>query len=499
MSENIAPQHGTELTWADVFPWLQDYGYPITGFGLPIDWQRHPMSDAKDPQQVAILSRLATIALERLSNWTIGDIFPTLPSGLQLNKLPFSTRARNVLARQHFSVFADLQDLDVQDLLGIQLLGAGTLRSMLQILAEEAVTSPSMPLRSHSPVGPVAGKHFKVPAPVHDLPNESLKNLLRIARWLAIMGAPDATLLGTHTFAAMPQAIQEARRHLTDLTARDVLGTQEAGIDAAAIITETISSLDEREQLLALDQLGTRLAVTRERVRQIESRLRADLVQLITASGALDLLSQSTRQLIGTLLPLEDLLAMLPALRGTVGGLDQSVWRVLDLLDDSYEVRDGWCAAPSLSAAQALTRAHLQELADAFGVVLLDDLGPLNAGLVPERDRKATLDWLRYCGQVLHHDDYVLTRTQSLGDRAAAILSIAGAPLSSEEVLDRLGVERSVTSLKNAMSADERIERVDRDRWALVDWKLDAYAGVRALISEELLKSGGQVPMDLLT
>jgi hypothetical protein len=128
--------------------------------------------------------------------------------------------------------------------------------------------------------------------------------------------------------------------------------------------------------------------------------------------------------------------------------------------------------------------------------VPIEDLGSLNPHLAHASDN-ALRSWLQDCDCALH-DDFVLIRTQSLGDRAAAILSIVGAPLPAEEILARLDIERSVGSLKNAMSVDERIERVDRDQWALVEWGLDAYIGVRALVKEELARSGGQIPMDLL-
>ena len=36
------------------------------------------------------------------------------------------------------------------------------------------------------------------------------------------------------------------------------------------------------------------------------------------------------------------------------------------------------------------------------------------------------------------------------------------------------------------MSGDDRFERVDRDRWALREWGMEAYAGVRSLIRERV-------------
>lgn len=127
------------------------------------------------------------------------------------------------------------------------------------------------------------------------------------------------------------------------------------------------------------------------------------------------------------------------------------MWRILDRLDDSYEIADGWCASPSVQAARAGTEARLQELANPYGVVPLENLGYLNPHL-SHSGNAALLSWLHYCDYVLR-DEFVLLRTQSLGDRAAAILSIVGAPLSAEKILAQATAPwRAVVSAKHRLT-----------------------------------------------
>ncbi|HZD14185.1 MAG TPA: hypothetical protein VE196_03455 [Pseudonocardiaceae bacterium] len=177
--------------------------------------------------------------------------------------------------------------------------------------------------------------------------------------------------------------------------------------------------------------------------------------------------------------------------------MGQPAWRVLDRLDDAYEIEDGWCVAPTVTEAQTSTNATLLELANSHGVVSLADLAPLNPNIPTEDQRHAWVAWLSYCGYLID-GDHVVTRAQSVGDRAASILSIVGSSMSSQELLDRLGVERNLNSLKNSLGTDDRFARVDRDRWALTEWGLDAYTGIRALIGSELARSGGRVELDTL-
>ena len=117
---------------------------------------------------------------------------------------------------------------------------------------------------------------------------------------------------------------------------------------------------------------------------------------------------------------------------------------------------------PTLSAAQDWTRTHLREHANEHGVVQIDDLILVETS-TPELRGDLTRKWLSTCGYVVD-GSYVLTRTQSVGDYAAGILSIIGSPMSANDLVERFVFERSVGSLKNAMSIDDRFERSFRSK-----------------------------------
>lgn len=493
------------LTWMDVFPWLRSGAY--AGYwATEANWRGRPIDSTSAADRRRIVTEIARMALEELNTWKIGEVFPTLPSALPLKSLPFNNRALHVLAREQLEVAADLQEMRPGDLLDLKSLGVGTVDLILQVLAEEAARSPFT-----SELAYTTGLSYAPSgvAPVDDYGPlvGPFRDLLTIARWQVAIGTDSRPLLAP-TGPEAPPSIIEAWRRLAVLSAGDVVSHSDGRIDAAAILQSAIAGLEDREQLIlrkrffaakeeTLDSLGERLDLTRERVRQLESRARTELGQLVAPGAALQLVVESARLLIGNLLPLDALLTAMPALGRPVENADQPAWRVLDRLDDSYEIRDGWCAVPTVAGAMAETIARLQELANPYGVVALEDFGPLNAALSPDRHGQVLRDWLLHCGVTLH-GDYALTQTQSIGDRACAVLSVVGTPLSAIEILERIGVDRSLTSLKNAMGVDDRIERVDRDRWALVEWGLDAYNGIRAVIRDELYRAGGQVQLDAL-
>jgi len=502
-------QDADDPSWLDTFPWLEADRYSAATSGVGVGWKRRSILETDRIERQEITLYLIATVLQHLDRWTIGAIFPTLPVDLPLATMPLTNRALNALVRKGLTTFGDIQDMEVQTLLGMKHVGIGTVESILRVLTEEALTSPISPPTTSSGVSTSTQSSSAANGIAAE---ESVRgahdDLMQIARWLVAVGTPEALILAPPNIPGVPPAVVDARLRLSQMTASSMLEEVSPAWDAAAVIDRSIAELDERElrivrdrlfadRVVTLEQLGNQLDLTRERVRQIESRARGRLIQLLSTEVVLNLVAQSARLLIDAVLPLDDLLCKLPALRDTLLSVEQPLWRVLDRLDDSYEIVDGWCAAPSLASARATTLTRLQELANPYGVVSIDEFGSLNPCLEPSADHEAARRWFQESGFTLH-GDFILTSTQSLADRAAALLSIAGAPLAAEQVLDQLGLDRSLGSLKNAMSVDERIERVDRDRWALVEWGMEAYTGVRALVGEELDRNGGRISMDVL-
>ena len=123
MSHFLPPQRDIQPTWVDVFPWLEAYADALPSPVPTVDWHLQAVNDADYRQRQEILFLVASIALEQLSKWTIGEIFPTLPSETSLTTLSFTTRARTVLARKGLTVLADIEDIEVEELLGFTLPG----------------------------------------------------------------------------------------------------------------------------------------------------------------------------------------------------------------------------------------------------------------------------------------------------------------------------------------------------------------------------------------
>jgi hypothetical protein len=501
------PTDPPALRWLDAFPWIEAAS---AGSGNVTEntgrWWLEPIEGSGTAQRSDHLADISDLALERLTRWTIGQIFPSLPAGTVLSGLSMTNRARNAFSRLGYQTAGDLQALELGELLDMPQVGIGTVDSIVQALADASTTDALPVILSTRASEVTLYEHDHRSEPPHT--EFFVDDIRMVASWYAALGMPERPLLGMALPPCIPPEIEKARQRLEMLSAGDVVADEQAGLDVAQLLQHAVNALDHRaQQILArrffadkpdtLEVLGRALSVTRERVRQLEAKARSEMVDSLGSGSLLGNVSATVQELVGTVLPLADLIALVPALAHPVEAVGQPAWRVLDRLDDAYEIEDGWCATPTVLSAQTETLTRLQELANSHGVVRIEDLGPLNPNQPLESGEASQRNWLRHCGWILD-GDYVFTRTQSVGDRAASILSVAGSPMMSQEILDRFDIERSLSSLRNALASDDRFERVDRDTWALAEWGLDTYSGVRALVRAEVARNGGQITMEEL-
>ena len=210
--------------------------------------------------------------------------------------------------------------------------------------------------------------------------------------------------------------VVQARKRLLGLSADDVLPS--SAVNVADHLDGALHGLDERYQAIlakrlfawnskTLEELGQEFGVTRERVRQLEGKARAKLNDFVSGDTPVGRVASLVRTQIRGVRPLAELLAEVPALAVEVVTVGQPAWRIIDVLDDAYEIADGWCAEPSFEAARRDTAVFLDELADAYGVVRLADvtLSDDEAGSLPWLK-----DWLIYLGYEVR-DQFVLLKT----------------------------------------------------------------------------------------
>lgn len=478
-------------TWADAFPWIP--GKAAKKVWEHGTWWDMSIEDTDVTTKEATLTNIVTLAIERLRKWTIGEVLPGLPPDLELAKLGLPVRATNVLHREQLLRGADLIDLPIEDLMGCRNAGIGTVTAILRALAD-ASKSPTQATLSSA-----CGEKAEAAEVQDPWLGELLRDLKTLAEWNHSLGAPDRSVLSELPLG-VPDQVADTRQRLLALTAADVLTTRIANI--ADELDAAICGMDERYRVIlaqrsfawdakTLEELGKELGVTRERARQLEVKARAKLIEFVSGDNAVGRVAGLIRAEIRGVRPLAEIVAKIPALALDVMSVGQPVWRIIDVLDDAYEIADGWCAEPGFEAARRDTAVFLDELADDYGVVRLADVALTDteaAGTTPW-----LTDWLEYLGYEVR-EQFVLLKASSINDLAAAILSIEGAPLTVEALHARVG-RGAINSLKNQIYTDPMFTKIDLGHWSLTSWGMEGYTNIRGEIGKLLGQAGDELPL----
>lgn len=319
--------------------------------------------------------------------------------------------------------------------------------------------------------------------------------------------ATDDATADNETSANDGTAAENATATAAANTANEFTPIESAPPSLAESLTMLLFSFDEREYAIAtqrlmaeqpstLDEIGKEFNITRERVRQIEKALRNEITTLLDGEFHLSERLAAMFEAEGPILRYATAARIIPELESTVEPEGLAILPLIgNLCSPTFSVSDGWLATPSIDDAVKLVKTDLPQAADEYGVV---DLAPSASHANAEQRERETrnfTDWLAYSNVMLYKNHAILGRTQ--GDRAAAVLSVEQHPLTTEEIAERINAGNA-RSLANRLAIDERIMRVDIGTWALREWDLEEYSGIRQEIRERIERNGGSVRLDAL-
>ncbi|TQS24627.1 sigma factor-like helix-turn-helix DNA-binding protein [Microbispora sp. KK1-11] len=272
------------------------------------------------------------------------------------------------------------------------------------------------------------------------------------------------------------------------------------------IIDEIFARLDDRQRAIArdrlyfdtsqqpgqaqratLDELAQRFSVTRERIRQIERDLRDHVMDWLNGPAAAPLNAHLSwlRTRLGSAVPADDVAAAVPWHRTELTTLAIPAWRFVRTLLTGYEQVDGWLVAGGADELREKTR---QLFAD--GPRPLEEAVSLVAQLGIRED--VAERWLASVPHLRVMDGHVVPWPRSMGDKAEAVLAVAHAPLTPEDIQGRIGEDYSIVGIRNQLASDERFIRLDRTKYGLRRWGGDEYLGIREMITREIERAGGE-------
>ncbi|MET9674714.1 sigma factor-like helix-turn-helix DNA-binding protein [Streptomyces sp. NPDC006482] len=269
------------------------------------------------------------------------------------------------------------------------------------------------------------------------------------------------------------------------------------------------SAWDERECTIAARRifaeqpetfaaLGERFEVSRERVRQLERSILDSIAQWLAydeqgrAFGA-HLAAVAVR--IGVVGRLAEVRTMHPDHPRPVDALGLPLGDVVARLLPDRAVDGEWIVQGD---AAALRTAMADDLLAACGET---PLAWEEAVAVGERHgvrAELLADWAAEIGRFRTMDGHMLYWGRSVNDRAVAVLSLHGEPMSMEDIHDRLADGTAINSMRNQIWTDERFVRLDRNLYGLRQWGGEEYLGIREMITREIRQAGGEIEVNAL-
>ncbi len=271
----------------------------------------------------------------------------------------------------------------------------------------------------------------------------------------------------------------------------------------AEAIEEIIAELDDRELTLCRDrilstqpatlaQIGERIRVSRERAGQLDNQVRRRLREAFENSA---LISETTRWVCDSVTHVADvhrLIVVRPEIRTPVPSVGISALKALAAVFGRFEMRGEWVLAPTAENAVRTVAKLLEANASPEGVV------PITVASAAMRvsDEEAAR-WLTHRGYTIR-GAHVLTKTSSIEDHAAALLGIAGTPMTLEAIRAQLIPKRTDAAVRNALVADTRFLKSDRTAWALSRWGLPEYVPIRRQIAKLITENGGSLELATL-
>jgi hypothetical protein len=304
-----------------------------------------------------------------------------------------------------------------------------------------------------------------------------------------------------------PAEVEEAWEHIGATDLARLGAARRDDFDPARSLRQIIASLSQRQQRIlehrtcalgqgpTLDALAQEVGVTRERIRQLESRA-LESVGLLQ-SDAVVRSAKRLRQTIGAAAPLDLLRATHPdaAIAADAGQSGRGRLPALLLLyiAGPYELWDDWLVRRPAKAVVSASVAAVDELFNVAFPVVEEALAALERAGVPQG---AARDWLGLLPRIRVLDDYVVPWRGTLADKAQIVLRVSGRPLSLDEIVVAIGEEFNVRTLRNYLSADTRFRRLGLRVYGLEEWGGEEYTKISDEIAQEIERRGGEALLD---
>ena len=240
-----------------------------------------------------------------------------------------------------------------------------------------------------------------------------------------------------------------------------------------------------------LEEVGSRVGVTRERIRQVQARLEEKIRRALGLPKGLGIVASVLWEQLGHMVPENQLHRRFEELLPNAPELVNAVLRKALIDEMDFELIDGVYVDEQARGILGNLRVWARELADDAGLVHEDQL----IEMLPAEEWRRFWPWLRD-RSTLHGLYGMLGLRDSAKARVKAALLSIGRPATREEIGSVCDFEKSQVGayLSNVPS----VVRADKRRWGLREWIDDEYDGIVGEIIQRIEEDGGATTIERL-
>lgn len=436
-------------------------------------------------------------------------LFNRIPNTLRLEDYGLSTRIYNSLNRHGYGKLGEALQIDVRKVESFKNLGQRSVKELvgdLIALQVKFAIKPELAVESARQVNSEDAITF--PALQDLLPQ--LKANENAAKALAVMEDLSRFIYYAGT---SEQSILEFLSHeklssspflgvLGELEANDFISKEQALSGLTKELAFFVDEFKDKElevfkhRLLTypqptLDAIGEAIGVTRERVRQIEAKVKSKFQSFKNENRALRMLLGAIDFRLTEPLQKKTAIKIMPIL----GERFFLKFSILDLLlglgelslDGEWIMRDLRRVSSEFDAV--VKKSSHPKLLDSKAT--FDDLAVLWAGLT----KKTFTAWMEDHGYERVLDYWI--KNPTLVDYGFAALARAARPLTAQEMFDLAKSSGNVRTLENALAASDIFSRTGKKQWSLTSWGNKQYKSIRDAI-EEIVDNEGSIAFDQL-
>lgn len=489
-------------TVADIFPHLRRFNIlhdPV----LLSEGAEVYFRDKRNLDSFAIV--LTDLLADRPNfNTTLGDIFDRIASEIAVDELGLAfVRTENCLLREGYSNFGLMKSLSYAACLEIRNFGRRSFVDLLTALIHEQVFGPG-PSQNNEFSGEVLDRVFD---PDY-FESDSLTPVAEAFNWIVAdalygLGGPKALDFFSSPQGTTYSRVRDARTLLASITLdlwlggtstmslEDLMHPFLAKLDhnERKIVRERISSLEPK----TLDEIGMEIGLTRERVRQIEKKLRINFAQFVDSEELLKLAVHNLKRDLEFPQSLEKLSeAGEPSLK-VINSLGTSPLYILAGFE-FIQIQDGWVCHDFETIARE-TQVIFQISGKDSKPILMADLMANLQDIWPTITPDLVISWLTHLGFREYEGYWFSAAGLSVDRLCEKFLEIHGQPLETTALFHALGKDRSERSLANALAANTNVVRVSKTSWALKSLGAREYLGIRDTLIA-FIEDNGSTPFD---